>query len=209
MSSETNQTVKRRGRPPKNLNKPVIHKLIALPAPASITEDEKQELAAYAQRNLSAVFEQLEVRESCNGARQMLKNHPALYTLVYQALLSGQPPYIVCQQYPQTDYTIVCQIRRIYPEIVLAGRRQIVHNLEQVSLSLSTRLALEGNTIGIDKVAGTLATVIEKLQLLTGGVTSRSEHVNAPKPEELQEMFNQLPTAKATVLEDMSSSSAM
>lgn len=171
-----------------------------MPAPVVFTDNERQELAAYAQRNLGKALEGLD--ESVGHARNLFKTDPGTYTLCYQALLSGQPPYIVCQRYPHVHYDAVCQIRRLYTEVVLAGRRQIVHNLEQVSLSLSNRLALEGNEIAIDKVAGTLATVVEKLQLLTGGVTSRSEHLNAPKPEEIQAMFESLPKAKAEIIEE-------
>ena len=171
--------------------------LALLPRAFALSDNDQEELAAYAKRNLGKALEGLD--ESIVNARHLFKTNPAIYTLCYQALLSGQPPYVVVERYG-AHYDAICQIRRIYPEVVLAGRKQIVHNLEQVSLSLSNRLALEGNQIAIDKVAGTLATVVEKLQLLTGGVTSRSEHLNAPKPEEIQAMFESLPKAKAEVI---------
>ena len=173
---------------------------LTLAKPLVLSAEESQELAQYAQTRLGAVLEQNEAQESLSQARHLFKTNPALYALCYQTLLSGQPPYVVVDRF-KANYDAVCQIRRIYPEVVLAGRRQIVHNLEQVSLNLSNRLATEGSMIAIDKVAGTLATVIEKLQLLTGGVTSRSEHVGAPKPEELKAMFDSLPSANLKAIE--------
>ena len=179
-------------------------KVLALPKPLALSEQESRELAEYAHSRLGTVLAEHEAQESLQAARRLFRYEPAIYTLCYQDLLSGQAPYVVCDRY-KAEYEAVAQIRRIYPEVVLAGRRQIVHNLEQVSLNLSNRLATEGSMIAIDKVAGTLATVIEKLQLLTGGVTSRSEHVGAPKPEELKAMFDQLPSAKAEVIEGRNS----
>lgn len=186
-------------RKPQRQRRSPKFKALTLPPPPLLPA-EIDELTAFAREKLEPVLERSEAIESLRLSRAFIKEQPVRFAQVYYELLAGKPPYLVCQQI-EAPYDVVSQIRRTYPEIVQAGRAQIIHNLEQVSLSLSTRLALEGMTLPIDKVAGTLATTIEKLQLLTGNVTSRQEHISAPKPEELKEMFEQLPMAKAEIIQ--------
>jgi hypothetical protein len=128
-------------------------------------------------------------------AQRFYKQHPQMFGRIVMSLMDGIAPAKVARQC-KTDVQLVRYLRRMYPEAMAAGRQQIVSNLEEASLTLSQRLVDEAPKIPLQQVAAVLSTVIEKTQLLTGNVTSRTEHINAPTPEDLKAMFDRLPAAK-------------
>lgn len=181
---------------------------LALLLPPPVPEEAKlsiDELTQFAREHLSYVFnsagiEHLANQSAIRQAKHLYTSNPSLYAEVVQALMSGLHPVATSVKFKVScDVTRV--LRKLYPEIVQAGRAQVIADLEEISLNLTNRLLKDGHRIPIAKVAGVLATVIEKTQLLTGGVTSRSEHLSAPKPEELTAMFEALPQVNATVIE--------
>jgi hypothetical protein len=170
-----------------------------------MNEDEKAKLVEFAVK-LGQVFDrplhEFPNQAAFTSARVLYRDQPALFAQVYQALLTGLPPAVVHSKFP-VQYDAVLQVRRMFPELLHAGRQQIIHNLEEASLLFSHRLVDEGATLGIDKVAQNLAILLEKHALLTGGVTSRQEHISAPKPEDLKAMFDALPSADPESIPNM------
>ena len=163
------------------------------------------ELRVFAEKYLGPVFEgnlsEFHSRALSVRARAFYNHQPVEYARVVRMLMDGVTP-LVTARLCNRDVEVVRQMRRLYPEIMAIGRQQIVNNLEEVSLELTHRLLNELHDIPIHQVANTLGTVIEKTLLLTGGATSRTEHINAPKPEELLQMFEALPKAKAQVVSE-------
>jgi hypothetical protein len=66
---------------------------------------------------------------------------------------------------------------------------------------MSEMLVESTDRIPADKIAFTLAVATEKAELLSGGVTQRTEVRPVVSREELQKLFDALPRAKAKVVE--------
>jgi hypothetical protein len=199
----TGPMIKQRMRRSPRAKKTQEHALALQSNLAPLTEDRVAELTELAVK-LGHVFKKPLVdfpnQLAFEHARHFHQREPVLYAQAYQLLLSGLPPHVVHQRIRGNTYNEICEVRRLYPELIVAGRQAIVHNLEEASLMFSNRLVNEGQIMSIDKVAQNLAILIEKTQLLTGGVTSRQEHLSAPKPEDLKAMFDALPAADAEVI---------
>ena len=73
-------------------------------------------------------------------------------------------------------------------------------NLALASLRMSEILVESTDRIPADKIAFTLAVATEKAELLSGGVTQRTEVRPVVSREELQRLFEQLPRAKVREL---------
>jgi len=78
-------------------------------------------------------------------------------------------------------------------------------NLALASLRMSEILVESADRIPADKIAFTLAVATEKSELLSGGVTQRTEVRPVVSREELQRLFEQLPRAKVRELPDSDS----
>ena len=87
-------------------------------------------------------------------------------------------------------------------DYALVMRSTTVRNLRAANLRMSELLAGQADQISADKLAFSLAIATEKSELLSGGVTQRSETKRVVTPEELQAMFEALPRAKAKVIEE-------
>jgi len=143
----------------------------------------------------SVRIEELRYPGFARSAQLLFKKDSEKYAAIVCGLMDGVSPAQLGRRF-RVDSNLVRFIRQMHPEAVAAARTQIVLNLEEVSLAMSRRLLEDEEGIRIDKVPQALSTVLDKLQLLTGGVTSRTEHVSAPRPEDLQAMFEALPAAK-------------
>jgi hypothetical protein len=66
---------------------------------------------------------------------------------------------------------------------------------------MSEILVESTDRIPADKIAFTLAVATEKAELLSGGVTARSETRQIVTREELQKLFDALPRAKGRVVQ--------
>lgn len=88
------------------------------------------------------------------------------------------------------------------PDYALVMRSTTVRNLRAANLRMSELLARQADQISADKLAFSLAIATEKSELLSGGVTQRSETKRVVTPEELQAMFEALPRANAKVIEE-------
>jgi hypothetical protein len=90
-----------------------------------------------------------------------------------------------------------------YREVCRSGTSK---NLALASLRMSEILVESTDRIPADKIAFTLAVATEKAELLSGGITQRTETRQVVTREELQRLFEQLPRAKVRELPDSDSS---
>ena len=88
------------------------------------------------------------------------------------------------------------------PDYALIVRSMTVKNLRAANLRMSEIMAEQADRISADKLAFSLAISAEKSELLGGGLTQRVEHRRVVTPEELQQLFEALPRAKAKVIQE-------
>jgi hypothetical protein len=68
---------------------------------------------------------------------------------------------------------------------------------------MAQRLLDAASTMPVNKLPDALSKTLDKYQLLSGGVTVRTEHRNVPTPEDLERMFAALPSAKVIETTDV------
>jgi hypothetical protein len=87
-------------------------------------------------------------------------------------------------------------VRDRNPKFLRNVKETIATNLAEASQVLSERLITDAHLIAPSDLAKSIAWAVDKMQLLSGGVTVRTEVRNVSSPEELQKMFDALPQAK-------------
>jgi hypothetical protein len=132
------------------------------------------------------------------------KNFPSAYQQILAFLAEGASPAKI-SEFTTVDAYIIRRIRDGRSDAVEKMKERLVTNLAEASLRLSERMVESADKLKPKEIPQSLAVAIDKHQLLSGGVTARTEHRNVPTPEELQDMFNSLPRANARVIEDKES----
>jgi len=97
---------------------------------------------------------------------------------------------------------LVRRIRDEHPEAIANLKLTIATQLGETVQLLAERMLRSIDDIAPDKLPAALSQILDKYQLMSGGVTARFEHRNVATPEDLERMFNALPTAKARVIQD-------
>lgn len=158
------------------------------------------ELRALASR-LAVVYrgskriEELRFAGLAAAAQKMCETEPERYARIASGLMDGEAVTKIAKA-NKTNSALVRFIRQMHPELVHASRTGLVVALEEASIAMAQRLVEEGAEMRIDRVPQALGVTLEKLAILTGGVTQRTEHVSAPRPEDVQKLFESLPKAK-------------
>lgn len=143
----------------------------------------------------SRQLEELRFPGLARRAQTLAQEDPIKYASIATELMDGTAAVKIAKSNSTTP-ELVRFIRSMHPELVHASRGQLIANLEETSIAMAQRLAQEVDDLPLAKLPQSLSTVLDKLALLTGGVTQRTEHVSAPRPEDVQRMFEQLPKAK-------------
>lgn len=125
-------------------------------------------------------------------AARMCRTDPVRYARIVVRLMDGEGLEQIARS-EDCRVELLRAVRMLHPEIVAAGRAEILANLEEVTVSFTRRLVNESQALPIDKVPNALSILIEKLSLLSGGATARVEHANVPSAAELKRMFEALP----------------
>lgn len=132
-------------------------------------------------------------------AARMCRSDPVRYARIVVRLMDGEQLEQIARV-EGCSPELLRAVRMLHPEIVAAGRAEILANLEEVTVCFTRRLVREHEALPIDKVPNALSILIEKLSLLSGGATARVEHANVPSSAELKRMFEALPQPEATQL---------
>lgn len=134
-------------------------------------------------------------------ARIVADRMPEQYKQALQMLADGCSPNLVNQFVP-IGLDTIRKIRQMHPQSIARIKESILDNLMEASQVMSERLAREANDLPTQRLPQALAATIDKAQLLSGGVTQRTETRKVVTREELQQLFEALPRAKAKVIED-------
>ena len=93
-------------------------------------------------------------------------------------------------------------IRDLNPKFLRNIKDTLATNLAEASQIMSEQLIATAHMMPPEFLAKSLAQTIDKFQLLSGGVTARTEHRTISSPEELQKMFEALPEANAIIIKE-------
>lgn len=140
-------------------------------------------------------------------ARIVADRMPEQYQQALQMLADGCSPNLINQFVPIGVDTIR-RIRQMHPQSIARIKETVLDNLMEASQVMSERLAREAHELPAKALANALSATIDKAQLLSGGVTQRTETRKVVTREELQALFEALPRAKAKVIEDKETNDA-
>ena len=126
---------------------------------------------------------------------------PEKYRQCLHLLADGCSPHLI-NLWIGIGEDVIRRIRQIHPASIAKIKENVLDNLLEASQVMSERLAREAHSLPTDKLPNALAAVIDKAQLLSGGVTQRTESKRVVTQEELQELFEALPRAQAKTIED-------
>ena len=130
----------------------------------------------------------------------LIEQHPDLYRNAVDLLSAGNSIQAVAHATSIPIQTIRAMTHFI-PSYREVCRSSTSKNLALASLRMSEILVESTDRIPPDKIAFTLAVATGKAELLSGGVTARSETRQIVTREELQKLFDALPRAKAEVVQ--------
>jgi hypothetical protein len=136
-------------------------------------------------------------------ARIVAERMPERYKQVIQMLSDGWSPQLI-NTFVSIGEDVIRRIRVMHPVSISRIKENVLDNLLEASQVMSERLAREARDIPTQRLPQALASTIDKAQLLSGGVTQRTETRKVVTREELQQLFAALPRAKAKVIEDKS-----
>jgi hypothetical protein len=136
------------------------------------------------------------------------KDFQKLGERVMSLLVNGvSPPKI--QVLTGVPAEVTRRIRDLNPKFLRAIKETLATNLAEASQIMTEQLIATAHLMPPEFLAKSIAATIDKYQLLSGGVTARTEVRNVTSPEDLKKMFDALPEAKATVVEDHNNGSTV
>jgi hypothetical protein len=129
----------------------------------------------------------------------LIEQNPGLYRNAVDLLSAGNSVQAVAHATSIPLQTIRAMTHFI-PNYRDVCRSSTSKNLALASLRMSEILVESTDRIPADRIAFTLAVATEKAELLSGGITQRTEVRPVVSREELQRLFEQLPKAKVREL---------
>ena len=133
-------------------------------------------------------------------ARIVAERMPERYQQVIQLLADGCSPQLV-NTFVSIGEDVIRRIRQLHPASIAKIKESVLDNLMEANQVMSERLAREAKDLPTGRLPAALAQTIDRAQLLSGGVTQRTETRKVVTREELQALFESLPRANAEVVE--------
>jgi len=131
----------------------------------------------------------------------LIEQNPDTYRSVVDLLSQGHSIQAV-SNVTGVDLAIVKAASWFIPHYKQICKNATARNLALANLRMSEILAERTDSLPVDRVPFALAVGVEKAELLGGGITQRTETRQVVSREELQRLFDQLPRAKARVIQD-------
>ena len=135
----------------------------------------------------------------------LIEQKPDAYRAVVDLLSQGQSIQAVSAS-TGVDFAVVKAASWFVPDYRIVCKNATARNLALANLRMSEILAEHTDKLPIDRVPFAMAVGIEKGELLSGGITQRTETRQVISREELQRIFESLPRAKARELPTSSDS---
>lgn len=120
---------------------------------------------------------------------------PEKYRTCLHLLADGCSPHLI-NLWIGIGEDVIRRIKQMHPGSIARIKENVLDNLLEASQVMSERLAREAHTLPAHRLPNALAAVIDKAQLLSGGVTQRTETKRVVTQEELKALFEALPRAK-------------
>jgi hypothetical protein len=137
---------------------------------------------------------------SAPSLSDFIEQNPDAYRSVVDLLCQGHSIQNVSNS-TGVDAVIVKAASWFVPDYRQICKNATARNLALANLRMSEILAERTDSLPVDRVPFALAVSVEKSELLSGGITQRTETRQIVSREELQRLFEQLP--KATVIQDV------
>lgn len=128
------------------------------------------------------------------AAAELMTVHPEKYLQVVELLGSGASLEKIARSTGVSKIALRA-IRDRHPAALEAYQASIRRNIEEAAHLTTERIIESIDEISPNKLGFLMDMLIKSGQLLAGGPTSRHEQVHVASPEDLEQMYKQLPAA--------------
>ena len=120
---------------------------------------------------------------------------------VLHLLASGNSPAKITKLIG-IEEEVVRRIRHAHPDSIKNIKQHLATALAEASQVLTEELIARAHEIPAEHLGRALQSTYQGHQLYSGGYTARVEHRTVASPEDLQKMFDSLPSLEVTQIED-------
>ena len=121
---------------------------------------------------------------------------------VLHLLASGNSPAKI-QRLIGIEEEVVRRVRQAHPDAVRNIKQHLAMQMAEATQVLTEELIERAHEIPAEHLGRALQTTYQAHQIYSGGYTARVEHRTVPTPEDLQKMFDSLPSLEVTQIEDV------
>lgn len=134
-------------------------------------------------------------------AQDLMNRSPEVYAGIVARMADGDTNRSI-SKLTGLAIQLIRKIRELHPVAIEAGRKAHLARLEEALHSAGERILENVDKVSVGQLPFVYGILFDKNQLAQGHATSRVEHIKAPTKEELDQMFNALPEANVTVIEN-------
>lgn len=121
---------------------------------------------------------------------------------VLHLLASGNSPAKI-QRLIGIEEEVVRRVRQAHPDTVKNIKQHIAMQMAEATQVLTEELIDRAHEIPAEHLGRAIQVTYQAHQIYSGGYTARVEHRTIATPEDLQKMFDSLPTLELTQIEDV------
>ena len=132
-------------------------------------------------------------------AKDLMDNQPLVYSTIVARLADGDTVAQIVKLTKQ-PVELIRKIRDLHPDVLAVGKRVADNMLQESYQAAAKRLADNIHKIPMAQLPVATAILHDKVALITGGVTSRSESRVVKSPDQMKEYFDSIAEANATVV---------
>lgn len=121
---------------------------------------------------------------------------------VLHLLASGNSPAKI-QRLIGIEEEVVRRVRQAHPDTVKNIKQHIAMQMAEATQVLTEELIERAHEIPAEHLGRAIQTTYQAHQIYSGGYTARVEHRTIASPEDLQKMFDSLPSLEVERIEDV------